>query len=114
MALRMDTTESNGVTVLTLSGRVTLGEESSSMRVKIKELLEQGKKKLVLDLGDVSYMDSAGLGDLVAAYISAQNRSAEIKLANLTAKLDELLTITKLLTVFSVYETAEDAVKSFA
>ena len=114
MALHMDTKESNGVTVLTLAGRITLGDESSHMRNGIKDLLEQGKKKLVLDLGDVSYIDSAGLGTLVAAFTSARNRGADIKLANITEKLDELLSITKLLTVFSVYKSVEDAVQSFA
>ncbi|MCL5670246.1 MAG: STAS domain-containing protein [Acidobacteria bacterium] len=114
MALRMDTKESNGVTVLTLAGRITLGDESNHMRNKVKELLEQGNKKLVLDLGGVSYIDSAGLGTLVAAFTSARNRGADIKLANITEKFDELLSITKLLTVFSVYKSVEDAVQSFA
>jgi anti-sigma B factor antagonist len=114
MALRMDTKESNGVTVLTLAGRVTLGDESNQMRNKIKEILDQGKKKLVLDLGDVSYIDSAGLGTLVAAYTSARNRGADIKLANVAEKFDELLNITKLVTVFSVYKSVDGAIKSFA
>jgi anti-sigma B factor antagonist len=114
MALRVDTKESNGVTVLTLAGRITLGDESNQMRNKIKEILGQGKKKLVLDLGGVSYIDSSGLGTLVAAYTSARNRGADIKLANVTERLDELLSITKLVTVFSVYKSLEEAVKSFA
>lgn len=114
MALRMDTKESNGVTVLTLAGRVTLGDESNQMRNKIKEILAQGKKKLVLDLGGVSYIDSAGLGTLVAAYTSARNRGADIKLASVTKKFDDLLNITKLVTVFSVYKSVQDATKAFA
>src|SRR5512146_2021888 len=114
MALRMETKESAGVTVLTLAGRVTLGDESNQMRTKIKELLAAGKKRLVLDLGGVSYIDSAGLGTLVAAYTSTRSNGGDIKLANITEKFDELLSITKLLTVFSVYKTVDEALKSFA
>ena len=114
MALHMDTKETDGVTVVTLTGRITLGDESNHLRNEVKELLEQGKKKLVLDLGDVSYIDSAGLGTLVAAYTSARNRGAEIRLANITKKFDELLNITKLLTVFPVYSSVGEAVKNFA
>lgn len=113
MALRMDPKESNGVTVVTLAGRVTLGEESNQLRTRIKELLGQGKQRMVLDLGDVSYIDSAGLGTLVAAYTSARNGGGEIKLANVTKKFDELLNITKLVTIFDVHESVDDAVKAF-
>jgi len=113
MALRIDAKESDGVTVVTLAGRVTLGDESNQMRTKIKELLAQGKKRLVLDLKGVSYIDSAGLGTLVAAYTSARSSGGDIKLANITEKFDELLNITKLLTVFSVYKSVDEALKSF-
>lgn len=114
MALNIDTKESNGATVLTLTGRVTLGDESNQLRSKIKELLAQGKNRMVLDLGDTSYIDSAGLGTLVAAYTSARNGGGEIKLANVTKKFDELLNITKLVTIFDVYDSVADAVKSFS
>jgi anti-sigma B factor antagonist len=114
MALRIDVKESDGVTVVTLAGRVTLGDESNQMRTKIKELLAQGKKRLVLDLGGVSYIDSAGLGTLVAAYTSARSSGGDVKLANITEKFDELLNITKLLTVFSVYKSVDEALKAFA
>lgn len=113
MALEMVEKESNGVTVLTLLGRVVLGDESSRLRAKLKELLESGKKKLVLDLAEVKYIDSAGLGALVAGFTSAQNQGATMKLANLTKKFDEQLHITKLVTVFEVFGTVEEAVKSF-
>lgn len=113
MALRIESKETDGVTVLTVAGRVTLGDESNQMRSKIKELLAQGNKRLVLDLGGVSYIDSAGLGTLVAAYTSARNSGADIKLANITKKLDDLLNITKLVTVFSVYKSVNDARKAF-
>lgn len=113
MALRIEEKESLGATVLTLAGRVTLGDESNQLRSKIKEVLAQGKKRLVLDLGDVSYIDSAGLGTLVAAYTSARGNGGEIRLANVTKKFHELLSITKLVTIFDVYDSVADAVKSF-
>jgi anti-sigma B factor antagonist len=114
MALRIDESESEGITVLTLSGRVTLGEESSQLRTRIKDVLGKGKTRLILDLADVGYIDSAGLGTLVAGFTSAQNQGASMKLANLTKKFREQLNITKLVTVFDVYDSVADAVKSFA
>jgi anti-sigma B factor antagonist len=114
MALTIVEKEISGTTVLTLSGRITLGNESNQMRTKIKELLAQGKKRLVLDLGDVTYIDSAGLGTLVAGYTSAQSQGASMKLANLTKKFNDQLNITKLVTVFDVYDSVDSAVKSFA
>ena len=113
MALDIKQKDTDGVTVLVLSGRVVLGEESNQLRTKLKDLLGQGKTRLVLDLAEVKYIDSAGLGTLVAGYTSAQNQGAGIKLANLTKKFDEQLHITKLVTVFDVYESVADAVKSF-
>jgi len=113
MALNIVEKEVDGVTVLSLAGRVTLGEGSSLLRTKIKEALSQGKTRLVLDLAEVGYIDSAGLGTLVAGFTSAQNQGANLKLANLTKRFDEQLHITKLVTVFDVYDTVEDAIKSF-
>jgi anti-sigma B factor antagonist len=112
MALLIVEKETGGVTVLELSGRVTLGEESNQLRTKIKDLLAQGKKRLVLDLGNVSYIDSAGLGTLVAGYTSAQSQGANIKLANLTKRFNEQLNITKLVTVFEVFDSVADAITS--
>ncbi|MBZ5515931.1 MAG: STAS domain-containing protein [Acidobacteriia bacterium] len=114
MALEIAERESDGVTVLVLAGRVTLGEESNQLRSKLKELLAEGKTRLVLDLADVKYIDSAGLGTLVAGYTTARNHGASMKLANLTKKFDEQLHITKLVTVFDVYNSVGEAVKSFA
>jgi len=113
MALQIVEKDMNGVTVLELFGRVTLGDESNQLRTKIKDLLGQGKKRLVLDLGNVSYIDSAGLGTLVAGYTSAQSQGASIKLANLTKKFSEQLNITKLVTVFDVYNSVPGAIASF-
>lgn len=114
MALQIVEKDLNGVTVLALLGRVVLGEESNQLRTKLKDLLASGKTKLVLDLAEVKYIDSAGLGTLVAGFTSAQSQGANVKLANLTKKVDEQLHITKLVTVFDVHNTVDEAVKSFA
>lgn len=113
MALEIVGTQVEGVTVLHVKGRVTLGDESNQLRTTLKDVLSQGKTRLVLDLAEVSYIDSAGLGTLVAGFTSAQNQGASLKLANLTKRINEQLYITKLVTVFDVYETVDDAVKSF-
>jgi anti-sigma B factor antagonist len=113
MALQIVEKEISGVTVLALSGRLTLGDESNQLRTKIKDVLAQGRKRLVLDLGNVSYIDSAGLGTLVAGYTSSQNQGAGMKLANLTKRFHEQLNITKLVTVFEVFGSVEEAIKSF-
>ena len=114
MALHIESKDTDGVTILTLSGRVTLGDESNQLRTSIKELLKHGRKRLVLDLAEVSYIDSAGLGTLVAAYTSTRSEGGEVRLASVTRRFDELLNITKLVTIFSVYDTVAEAVKSFS
>jgi anti-sigma B factor antagonist len=105
--------EEERVTVLMLVGRLALGEESNQLRAKIKETLAQGRKRLVLDLGNVNYIDSAGLGTLVAGYTSSQSQGAGMKLANLTKRFREQLSITKLVTVFEVFGSVEEAIRSF-
>ena len=114
MALQIAEKQIEGVTVLDFVGRITLGDESNQVRTKIKEMLGKGKTQIVLDLAGVSYIDSAGLGMLMAGYTSAQNQGATLKLANLTKRFHELLNITKLVTIFDTYESVDDAVKSFA
>ncbi len=113
MALNTVEKEVNGVSVVELAGRITLGEESNQLRTLLKDILSRGKTRLVLDLAEVSYIDSAGLGTLVAGFTSAQNQGANLKLANLTKRFREQLHITKLVTVFDVYDNVADAVKSF-
>src|SRR5579872_3330226 len=113
MSLTITEKEVSGVTVLDLSGRITLGEGSAELRAKLKDLLKEGKTRLVLNLADVSYIDSAGLGTLVAGYTSAQSQGARLKLANLTSRFTETLNITKLVTVFEVYNTVAEAILSF-
>ena len=114
MALQMVEKQINGVTVLDLVGRIILGDESNQVRVKIKEILGKGKTQIVLNLAEVAYIDSAGLGTLVSGYTSAQNQGSTLKLANLTKRFREQLNITKLVTIFETYDSVEDAVKSFA
>lgn len=113
MPLRIDEEDHGGITVLKLSGRVTLGDESSQLRNRIKDILDRGKTRLILDLAEVSYIDSAGLGTLVAGFTTAQSQGASVKLVNLTRKFREQLHITKLVTVFEVYDTLDEAIKSF-
>jgi len=103
----------NGVTVLDIEGRIVLGEESNSFREKVKSLLAAGKKKIVLNLANVSYIDSAGLGTLVATFHSARSQGATLKLANLGAKFKEVLQVTKLMTVFETYDNEAAAIQSF-
>ena len=113
MALQIVEKDSGGVTVLELSGRIVLGGESSQLRNKIKEILEKGKTRLLIDLANVGQIDSAGLGTLVSGYTSAQSVGATLKLASLTKRFREQLSITKLVTVFEVFDTTEEALKSF-
>lgn len=114
MALRISNRQVDGVGVVELSGRIVLGEESNAMREQIKGMLAAGQKKIVLNLADVSYIDSAGLGALVAAHHSARTQGASLKLAHLGQKFQEILQVTKLLTVFEVHDTESAAVRSFA
>jgi anti-sigma B factor antagonist len=114
VALRMAERDVNGITVLDIDGRIVLGEESNSFREKVKGLLASGKKKIVLNLANVSYIDSAGLGTLVATFHSARSQGAMLKLANLGAKFKEVLQVTKLMTVFDTYESEAAAIQSFS
>jgi anti-sigma B factor antagonist len=114
MPLKITNREVDGVTVLALDGRIVLGEESSALREKIKGLLGEGKKKMVLNVDKVTMIDSSGLGALVAAYSSAKSQGASLRLCNLGSKFNELMQITKLLTVFEVSKSEADAVRGFS
>jgi anti-sigma B factor antagonist len=113
VALKVTSREVDGVSVLALEGRVVLGEESTLLREKVKGLLSQGKKKIVLNMSNVTFIDSAGLGTLVAAHSSAKTQGAALKLCHLGAKFQEVLQITKLITVFDVEKTEANAIRSF-
>ncbi len=103
----------DGVTVLDLSGKITLGEASGKLRGAVQDALSSSKK-ILLNLADVNYIDSAGLGELVSAFTTVKNAGGELKLLNLTKKVRDLLVITKLLTVFDVKDNEQEAIKSFA
>jgi len=112
MTLTASTRTLDGVIIVACSGRIVIGEETTSLRIQMKELLKKSSR-IVLDLGSVSYIDSGGLGALVGLYASARSAGGEIKLANLSPRSRDLLQITKLLTVFEVFDRAEDAAASF-
>jgi anti-sigma B factor antagonist len=114
MALKMTNREVDGVSVVALDGRIVLGEESNALREKVKSLIADGKKKIVLNMNNVTFIDSAGLGTLVASHHSAKTQGAALKLCHLGSKFQEVLQITKLLTVFDVYNTEAEAVGSFS
>ena len=105
--------QAGDVTVLDMSGKITIGEGSVALRTGIRRLLEEGKKKILLNLAGVNYIDSSGIGELVSSYTAINKESGQLKLLNLTQKLQDLLTITKLLTVFDVYESESEALSSF-
>src|SRR5438105_1073842 len=113
MNLKTSSRQVDGVTILDLSGRIVLGEESSMLRDELKNLVARGEKKILLNLGDVSYIDSSGLGALVSGYTSVSGQQGQLKLLNLTKKVHDLLQITKLLTVFQVYDDEKTAIASF-
>ena len=101
------------VSVVALKGRIVLGEGSSALRERIESLIVDGKKKIVLNMANVTYIDSAGLGTLVAAHISVKKQGTALLLSDLGNKFHEVLQITRLLTVFSVYATEAEAISSF-
>jgi anti-sigma B factor antagonist len=103
----------NGVTVLDLSGRITLGEGSVQLRDAIRGLISKGQKKILLNMAEVNYIDSSGLGELVSAFTSAKNQQAEVKLLKLTKKVHDLLQLTKLYTVFDIKDDEAGAIASF-
>jgi anti-sigma B factor antagonist len=113
MALTIASRVVDGVTVLDLSGRITLGEGSVQLRDAIRGLIGKGEKKILLNLGDVNYIDSSGLGELVSAFTTAKNQQADVKLLNLTKKVHDLLQLTKLYTVFDIQDDEASAIASF-
>ena len=113
MALKMTERVVDGVVVVALEGRIVLGEESNALREKVKSLLAAGQKKIVLNMDNVTYIDSSGLGTLVASHSSARAQGASLKLCNLGSKFQEILQVTKLVTVFEVYPSEADAIASF-
>jgi len=111
--LNINERQAGDVTVLDMSGKITIGEGSVSLRAAIRRLLEEGKKRILLNLAGISYVDSSGIGELVSSYTAINKEGGQLKLLNLTQKIQDLLTITKLLTVFDVYDSEADALNSF-
>ena len=105
--------EVDAITIVDLSGRISLGEGSALLRRTVRDLLDNGQVKILLNLGDVNYIDSSGIGELVSGFTAVRSRSGELKLLNLTKKVHDLLQITKLFTVFEVYSDEGTAVRSF-
>lgn len=106
--------QAGDVTILDLGGKITIGEGSVALRSAIRRLLGEGKTKLLLNLGNVGYIDSSGIGELVSSFTAVNKEGGTLKLLNLTQKIQDLLAITKLLTVFDVYESEADALASFS
>jgi anti-sigma B factor antagonist len=113
VSMKVSTRQVDGVTILDLSGRITLGEGSVQLRDAVRDLLTKGQKQILLNLADVNYIDSSGIGELVSAYTTGRNQGGELKLLNLTKKVHDLLQITKLYTVFDVKDDEASAIASF-
>lgn len=113
MNMTTSTREVGGVAIVDISGRITLGEESAALRELVCDLLSKGHKKILFNLADVNYMDSTGLGHLVSSFTSVRKQGGELKLLNLTNKIQDLMQITKLYTVFDILDNEAAALKSF-
>ena len=114
MSMKVSNRQVDGVTVVDMNGRITLGEGSVILRDTIRDLVGKGQKKILLNLGDVTYIDSSGIGELVSAFTAVRREGGELKLLNLTKKVHDLLQITKLYTVFDIKDDETAAIKSFA
>ncbi|MDQ6701153.1 MAG: STAS domain-containing protein [Acidobacteriota bacterium] len=114
MSVKLSTRQVGDVSVMDVSGRITLGEGSSTLRDAMRDMVAKGQKKILLNLGDVSYIDSSGIGELVSGFTTVANQGGQLKLLNLTKRVKDLLQITKLYTVFEVHEDEASAIRSFA
>ncbi len=111
--MKASTRQMDNITIVTLSGRITLGEPSAALRQTIGELVGKGNKKILLNLGEVTYIDSSGIGGLVSAFNMARGQGGELKLVNLTQKVHDLLRMTKLDTLFDIKEDEATAIAAF-
>jgi anti-anti-sigma factor len=111
--MKVTTHSSDGVEVIKLEGKITIGAGDSQLREAITNTLNQGKNKILLDMGGVTTIDSSGIGELVGSYTTVTNRGGKLKLLHLPAKVNDLLHVTQLITVFEVHENEQEAVKSF-
>jgi len=113
VSIDFSTRQTDDITIVDLKGRITLGEGSVTVRDTVHDLLSKGQTRILLNLGNVNYIDSSGIGELVSAFAAAKKQGGELKLLNLTKKIHDLLQITKLYTVFDVKDDEVSAVKSF-
>lgn len=111
--MKTSTRQVNGVTIVDMSGRITLGEGGVVLRDTVRDLLARGDKRILLNLGDVTYIDSSGVGELVSGFTAARKQGAELKLLNLTKRVHDLLQITKLVTVFDIKDDEDVAISAF-
>ena len=114
MSVKLNTRQVGEVSVVDVAGRITLGEGSSAMRDLLRKMVGEGNKKILLNLGEVSYIDSSGIGELVSGFTTVTNSGGQLKLLNLNKRVKDLLQITKLYTVFDVHEDEASAIRSFA
>ena len=113
MSVKLNTRQVGDVTVVDVAGRITLGEGSSALRDTLRELVGKGQKKILLNLGEVTYIDSSGIGELVSGFTTVTNSGGQLKLLGLNKRVKDLLQITKLYTVFDVHEEEAGAIRSF-
>jgi anti-sigma B factor antagonist len=114
MSLKINVRESGNVVILDLNGRITIGEEAATLRDTIKEHIDAGQKNILLNLADVSYIDSTGLGQFVGSFATVTSKGGHLKLLNLQKKVQDLMQITKLITVFESFSNEPAALRSFA
>jgi len=114
VSVKLNNRQVGDVTVVDVAGRITLGEGSSAMRDALRDLVTKGNKKILLNLGEVSYIDSSGIGELVSGFTTVTTSGGQLKLLNLTKRVRDLLQITKLYTVFDVHEDEAAAIRSFS
>ena len=114
MSVKLNSRQVGEVSVVDVAGRITLGEGSSALRDLLREMVSKGQKKILLNLGDVSYIDSSGIGELVSGFTTVTNSGGDLKLLNLNKRVKDLLQITKLYTVFDVHEDEAGAIRAFA
>jgi len=114
VSVKLSTRQVGDVTVIDAAGRITLGEGASAFREMIRDLAAKGEKKIVLNLNEVSYIDSSGIGELVSGFTTVTNHGGQLKLVGLSKRVKDLLQVTKLYTVFEVFEEEADAVRTFA
>ena len=114
MSMKISNRQVDGVSIVDCSGRITLGEGSVTLRDTVRELLSKGRKKILLNLSEVSYIDSSGIGEMVSGFTTVTNHGGQLKLLGLSKRVKDLLQITKLYTVFEVFDDESAAVRSFS